>query len=68
MKSGTWLKDIGYCDSEYFGFKHKSKRDYSASQAKNVVGYIKHDIGQFVTKSGKETVYWCTIYTEKDND
>lgn len=66
MKSGTWLPEVGRCDSEYFSFNLKSKRDYFASQAKKVDGYITHLTGQFVTKNGKEKVFWCSIYTKKD--
>jgi hypothetical protein len=57
----AWCPEVGECKSSFKCYTNKSQRDYDASQAKKVPGYIKHSIGDWKHPHQRRQ-YWLHIY------
>jgi hypothetical protein len=67
----TWLKEHGTCWCDFQDFTNKRERDFAASRAHKLPGYIKHNLGEYTKKPGKgrdsTTVhYTLAIYMKEE--
>lgn len=57
----AWHESVGNCMSRFAEFTSKPERDYAASQASKMPGYIEHRVGDW-KHPHRPRVYWLHIY------
>lgn len=58
-----WHPIYKECKTSWKDFSTKQARDYAASQARKIAGYLDHNVGQFKVKA--TTHFWLLIYTRE---
>lgn len=62
--NNSWCPEVGTCRSLWQQFTSKAERDYAASQAPKMLGYIKHTIGGWKHPHQKE-VFTLYVYLKE---
>lgn len=62
--NNSWCPEVGNCRSSWHQFTSKAERDYAASQAPKLPGYIKHTIGGWKHPHQKE-VFTLYVYLKE---